>query len=436
MTRLLPRPWRTPPSPSRAITSLKAATATDAIGTGVFMAAGAVYLTQRVGLSATEVGLGLAIGGLCGALGLVPVGRSGDRFGAGKSLIVLQGWCALASAAFLLADSLTGFLVVACLVAVPEHGWRPLMVSLVTACSSGAERTHTLASIRVIRNVGFAVGGLIASGALWLGTAVAMDAIILVKALSFLASGVTLTLAGVGMLRSLPHDAQHRPSRVPLRQQVPYLRVAALDAVCCVHMSVLSVGIPLWVITATDLPTAAVAAVFVVNTLLAVAFQQRASRMIGARVPTATRAMAASLATLAATCLLLALLPSLSAAQAALVLGLTVVTLTLAELQQSAASWTLSLKLAPRDGESAIYAAFELGFSAQLVAGPLLVSAVAQSGRAAWAGLAAVVLAVTLFVPAAVRSAQRCAEAGSLPKPHTRQAPAPAEPAPSALEAR
>lgn len=383
------------------------------------MAGGAVYLTHRVGLSATEVGLGLALGGLCGALGLVPVGRVGDRIGAGRALILLQAWCAAASAAFLLADNLIGFLVVACLVAIPEHGWRPLVVTLVTVCTSGAERTQTLAAIRVLRNVGFAVGGLIASGALWLDTAFALDAIIMVKALSFLASGATLGIAKVGGLRSSPAGTANKPARLPLRQQTAYLRVAALDAVSCLHMSILSIGIPLWIIGATNLPTAVVGPAFVLNTVLAVSFQQRAGRMVGARVSTATRAMAGSLVTTAATCLLLALLPSFPAPEGIVALAVTVVILTLAELQQSAASWTLSLGLAPRDGDSAVYAAFELGFSAQLVAGPLLVSLVAQSGRGAWVCMALAVLGVALFVPSAVRSAQRATGAGAPTKLRT-----------------
>jgi MFS family permease len=62
----------------------------DALGTGLFLAVSTLFFVNQVGLSATQVGLGLSVAGAVGFFASVPVGSLGDRFSARNVLIALN----------------------------------------------------------------------------------------------------------------------------------------------------------------------------------------------------------------------------------------------------------------------------------------------------------------------------------------------------------
>ena len=391
---------------------LMIASLVDSVGTGLYVAGGVLYFTRGLGLSATQVGSGISLGALVAALCVVGVGRIADRFGVGRTLVALQVWSALAFLGFLLVDGFVAFAFVACLVAVPERGWHPLASTVVGAVVEKDQRTDALAVMRMLRNTGFALGGLLAMAVISLGSDGALAAVMVANSLSFGGSAVLLSVLGVagpkvGEAVTRQRTADGKADRVPWRSRLPYVKVAALDAVCCLHMSLLSIGIPLSITLWTDLPTWVVAGTYVVNTVLAITFQRRVSAALKGSVKTATVVMGATLTLLAVTCAAIALLPELPVAWGLLCLAGGVLVLTAAELTQAAASWTFLLGLAPRDASAEIYATFELGFSAQLVFGPLLVSMLVERGGSAWLVLAGGLVLLIPFVAPAVRSAER-----------------------------
>src|SRR3954467_6384790 len=78
--------------PTPLIRRLSTQSVLSAFGDGVFLTGSAVYFTQIVGLSASQVGLGLSITGGVTFLLAVPLGKLSDRLGAkrvwaGASLI-------------------------------------------------------------------------------------------------------------------------------------------------------------------------------------------------------------------------------------------------------------------------------------------------------------------------------------------------------------
>ncbi|MFJ8113200.1 MFS transporter [Streptomyces sp. NPDC096132] len=384
----------------------------DSTGTGMYVAGGVLYFTERVGLTATQVGAGMSVGALVAVLCVVWVGRVADRIGVGRALIALQVWSALAFLCFLLVDGFLAFVLVACLVAVPERGWHPLASTVVSSVVEKERRTDALAVMRMLRNTGFALGGLLAIGTLAVASDRALSAVLVVNALSFGGSAVLLSALGVAGATDGEEAGRERATdastdKVPWRARLPYVRVAALDAVCCLHMSLLSIGFPLSITLWTDLPSWVVAGTYVVNTIVAVSFQRRVSAALKASVRSATVAMGITLALLAATCVSIAVLPGRPVAWGLVCLALGVLTLTAAELTQAAASWTLLLGLAPKDASAEMYATFELGFSAQLVFGPLLVSLLVERGGNAWFVLACCLLALIPLVAPAVRGAER-----------------------------
>ncbi|MEV0004975.1 hypothetical protein AB0H28_22195 [Micromonospora sp. NPDC050980] len=84
-----------PPGPLR---TLALATLANTVGTGLWLAGGALYLTRDVGLSATSVGAGLTVAGLVGLTASVPLGGLADRWDPRTLRAALQVGQALAAA--------------------------------------------------------------------------------------------------------------------------------------------------------------------------------------------------------------------------------------------------------------------------------------------------------------------------------------------------
>ncbi|WP_305070406.1 MFS transporter [Micromonospora parastrephiae] len=73
--------WRSlsPLPPPGRLRTLSLATLANTVGTGLWVTGAALYLTRVVGLSPTEVGLGLTLAGLVGLTASVPLGGLADR---------------------------------------------------------------------------------------------------------------------------------------------------------------------------------------------------------------------------------------------------------------------------------------------------------------------------------------------------------------------
>lgn len=187
--------------------------------------------------------------------------------------------------------------------------------------------------------------------------------------------------------------------------------ITALHALLELQFAVLTVGIPLWIVLATDAPAAAVAAVNVVNCLLVVVFQVRASRGV-ADVPSAARACARGALLLGAGCLLYAAAARGSAALAAGAILAGALVHSLGELLTSAGGWTLSLDLADPRAHGEYQGVFMSGQAAAHVIGPLVVGlTVVDHGQAGWAVLAGVFVLAGAALPAATRGAEPAAVA-------------------------
>jgi MFS family permease len=111
---------------------------------------------------------------------------------------------------------------------------------------------------------------------------------------------------------------------------------------------------------------------------------------------------------LAVCCALLAVVPSIPAGAAIVVLVVAVVALTLGELTQSAGGWGLSYALAPESRRGIYLSTFEAGVTAQQVFGPgLLLAVLIPVGMWGWLALGISVLAAGAAVVPATRQGGR-----------------------------
>jgi hypothetical protein len=184
------------------------------------------------------------------------------------------------------------------------------------------------------------------------------------------------------------------------------LALLAVNGLLSVHMTLLAIGVPLLVAQHTDAPLWMVGALLSVNTVLAVAFQVRASRGASG-VDGSTRCLRASGVALASSCVLLAAADLAPPAIAvALLLG-GVIALTAGELLHSAGAWELSFELAPPGRQSTYLSVFSLSVTVQLIVGPVVIAGVLAAGPAGWAALALALALAGAAVPAVARRAQR-----------------------------
>ncbi|WP_369263791.1 MFS transporter [Streptomyces sp. R35] len=395
----------------------------QSLGLGVFLTSSAVFFTRTIGIPAQRVGLALSVAGLCGLVCTVPIGRLADRLGAGR---VLTANFLLASAgftAYCMVDGFAGFLAVACAIAVLETSAGALQASLTHALVGGEERVRVSAQMRSLFNLGFLGGAALAGAAIAVGTSTALYATVLTNAALQLVSVAVLS----GMRRSARRSADPDPDPDPeqvseestaggtstgvLRssalRDTRYVAIALVCGALELYHPLLTVGLPLWIVTSTDAPALTVSGLLILDTVLVLLFQVRVSR--GAQTPAgAARMLRWAGWSLGASCLVFALSAGHGTLlDSAALLGGALV-LVLGELYQASAGWGLSFGLAPPDRQGEYQAVFSLGRGLQQFAGPwLMTSLIVGAAVTGWVVLAALFVLLGLAGPPLVRGLEK-----------------------------
>ncbi|MGW4793265.1 MFS transporter [Nonomuraea sp. NPDC004297] len=371
----------------------------DSFGTGIFLAGSVVFLTRVAGLTAAQIGLGLSAAGIVGLISTVPIGIVADRAGARKVLVALQVWRAAWFVAYAYTASFAFFVVVACMLSMAEKATGPLNQAVVGAAVGDDDRVRTMALVRVVRNVGFSLGALAGTTLVALDSHAGFRGIVLTNAASFLLAGVLL--ARIPLLNPAAGARRNGPwhSLASLRDG-RYLALTALNGVVVMHMTLLSVGIPLWIVMHTSAPPPLTGLIILVNTVLVVLLQIRASRGCD-DITVASGRMRWAAGALAGCCLLLGLSSGTTSVVATGLVLAAVVLLTAAEMWQAAGSWGISYELAPPDRRGEYLSVFSLGTTLQSIVGPVLLTAlVVPHATVGWLGLGLLFLATGLVVPA------------------------------------
>ncbi|MFG3056503.1 MFS transporter [Kitasatospora sp. NPDC048239] len=411
-----PTPDQPPPGASRllhpdpTVRRLAGVTLVNTVGNGLSLAVGVLFFTRVLGLSATQLGLGLTAAGLCGVAASVPAGRAADRWGARRVLVVLVSVDAVGTAGYALVHSYPAFVGLACVVAAVDRGSAAVRAALYAELLPADRRVAGRAYLRVVTNVGMCLGTAVGAIALQLDTRSAYLTAILADAVSYLVVAVLYARLPVPMRERAagPGAAEEAVRRRnPALRDGPFLVVTALNSLLCLQFAMLEVGVPLWIVKETDAPRITVAGTLIVNTVLVIALQVRATR--GTEDPaTAARVCGRAGLILGASCLVLAVAHGLPAAVAALVVLAGVALQALGEVLSQAGGWALSYDLAGERDHGAYQGVFNAGSSAALMIGPALVStAVIGYGLLGWTALGVLLAAAGLAMGPTVRWARR-----------------------------
>ncbi|MFK4851331.1 MFS transporter [Microbacterium sp. ZW T6_19] len=396
------------------LNALVAAVAVSRIGRGVFLAVTVLFFTQIVGLSAGEAAIVLAVSSGCGVVASFLGGWLADRWSARRLTFGFEALGGLLLAAYAFAGDFTSALLLASLSGFFDSMGHSARSAIIARGFAPERRVHARAVLRTVTNLSIALGSAIGAIALALGTPEAYRAVIAVAGLLCAVGSLPLlrltadvdapartrlgpqvtetgsidTAAAAAALAERKDWAQRSPWRDP-----QYLALTALTGIFAMQFGVFELGVPLWITRETTAPEVMVAVLLIVNTVLVVMFQVRASR--GTHdVRTAGRVTLIAGGLIVIACLVYALAAGLPVWAAIVLLLIATIAYTFAEILSQAGGWGLSFELADAKRAGAYQGVFGMGFSLGALAAPLVVNATAITyGFFGWVVLAAIFLA-------------------------------------------
>lgn len=383
----------------------------DAAGSGLAAVCLPFFVVQVVGGAPALLAVAVGAFGLAEFAGAVPAGAVATKIGVQRYLVVTR---ALAGVAFIVVAlaATPATLVVGLVFAGALTAGQAGLNQVITARVVGAtERSATLAMTRSLRNIGYLSSSVLALVVLAAGSSAMLRAALVVNGLTFV-----FRAACYARLRLLPEtpepavvetgsdewgptpdaaDDSPPPTTMWVAvRDVRYMALMCVSAVFVSSMLVLDIGIPLW-LDELGLP----------RTLAAVALGINAAAVIIAQHAVATRVahvrtarIGLVVATTAFAVMAVAL--SVSAHSPLVVAGVLVLVaaaaLTVGELIESPAWWTISFEVAPAQHREQYLSAFDMGAALTTLVGPTLIVLAVQAGTVGWVGLAlAFILACT-----------------------------------------
>ncbi|MFF0751221.1 MFS transporter [Streptomyces sp. NPDC004267] len=398
----------------------------NSVGDGAFYTTSALYFSKIIGLSAPQIGAGLAVAWGVGSLAGVPLGHLADRRGPRGSAVLLALTTSAAVASFLLIRSFVPFLLAAVAYATAQSGLAAARQALLAGLVEPADRVATMARLQAVLNAGLAVGAALGGLALSEGTRSAYLAVFALDALGFLLCAALLrglppvpgtaaasssgsgSGSGSGSASSASGSGSGSGPRLVVLRDRPYALLTLLNAALLLRLPLLSLALPLWIAERTTAPGWTVSALFVLNTGAVMLFQVRAARSVTG-LPEAVRAVRGSGFVMLVSCAVFAVTAAagLGTRTVVAVLVLGAVLQVVAEMRHSAGSWQIGLGLAPADRIGQYQGFYGTGVPVARTLGPLLVTTLLiGQGAVGWLVLGGIFLVAALATGPAVRWAQ------------------------------
>lgn len=380
----------------------------SAFATGTFLTGTAVYFTRVVGLSGAEVGLGMSIAAGVTLMLQLPMGRLADRVGAKPLWALASAVEAALYFAWPLIGGMVGFVAMLSVLAIFETAGRNARNVYRIAVFPRDVRVRALAYMRAARNVGYTLG----AGASGVALGIGLDA---VRLIPFVTGGLlvlnALLIASVlpVITREVPVADGDDPTTIapPAWRNPGFVVLSLCNGVLSSNQVLLNVVVPLWLVERTDAPPALLAWLFGTNTVLAVALQVRASRVADS-VDGSLRAVRWSGWAFIVSCGLIAWTHETVGWVSILLIWIGHVTITGAELWQSAADWSLTSELSDHRRLGDYQGVWGLGYQIEPIIFPALYTWLAlQVGTPGWVVIALIGVTAAILAHPAARAAER-----------------------------
>jgi MFS family permease len=164
----------------------------DSLGSGLFLPFTIVYFVKTSTMSPATVGLGLSAAGLL-ALPVSPlVGPAVDRIGPKRVVLASNALQAAGFIAYLWTGTIWLLIPFALIVNAGQNMFWTANGALVTLAADPGERTRWFAMMRMFRNAGMGLGGLLAAVSVSSAGTAGYRALVVANAVSFLAAAAFL----------------------------------------------------------------------------------------------------------------------------------------------------------------------------------------------------------------------------------------------------
>lgn len=382
----------------------------SAFATGSFLTGTAVFFTQIVGLTGSQIGLGLSAAALVSLALSIPLGRLSDHVGAKRLWMISAFLEALLYLAWPLASGFVLFVLLLAVLACVETASRSARNVYRIEVFPRDKRVAAMAYQRAARNVGYTLGAGTAGVALGIGTREAIIAIPLITAALLLVNSV--------MIAFLPEITRRVDTAVgPELNLSPaalknrgFVILAVCNGALSSNQVLLNVVVPLWLVERTDAPQTLLAWLFGTNTVLAVLLQVRASRGADS-VDGSLRAVRWSGWAFVLSCLVLSVTHETVGWVSIVLIWIGHITITGAELWQSASDWGFTSELSDPRRLGDYQGVWGLGYQVEPIVFPALYTFLALTwGAPGWAVIAAIGVTAAVVSHPAARAAERYLE--------------------------
>ncbi len=364
------------------------AIAVDAVGSGVFMPVCVLYFLVTTDLGLVQVGAAISLASAAALPAGPLLGGVVDRYGAKRVLLAGNALQALGFVAYLFTDSFVALTAWTVVVTIGRTAFWGSYGNIVAAIAVPGEREKWFGFLGALRNVGFAVGGLLSGAAITIGTDTAYAAVVVVNAASY--------LLALGLLLAVPPTAasSHRATAggwATVLRDRPYRLLWCTQLAYSVSMMVLNFALPVYATTVLGLPGWVTGAVFTINTVLVGFGQGLVVRAMTGAVR--WRVLLLANAVFAASYLVLLGASRLSVALATAVLLVGSVVYTAGELLGGPVHGALSAEAAPEHLRGRYLALIQLAWSLSSTVAPVTFAWLLDRGPSAtWLALVAVAL--------------------------------------------
>ena len=407
--------------PTPLVRRLSVQSVLSAFGDGVFLTGSAVFFTQIVGLSAAQVGLGLSAAGAVTFFLAVPLGKLSDRFGAKRVWAVSSLVEALLYLVWLEVGSMATFVAMLVVLELVVTTSRSARNAYRFDIFPREERVSSSAYFRAARNVGYTLGALLA------GVALATNSDSVVRAVPV--ATAVLLLLNATLVSRLPRTAHHVEAETALEavahahdggsalRNRGYVLMSVFDGVLATHQVLLNVVIPLWLVEETDAPRVLLAWLFGTNTVMAVLLQVVAARGV-VTVADSLRAQRRGAFFFVLSCGIVMVTHDTVGWVTIVLVWVGHVTVTGAELFNSAGDWGLQAELSDPARRGEYQGVSQLGYTLGSVWAPAAYTYLAMEwGTPGWIVIAGIIVVAAAAIHPASHAAERHLARASAPVP-------------------